>query len=343
MSLNDILLSLLSDSSKVHQKNEFFKCFQFPCTEDLLMSPSILLDAADTDSSIAGETSDSETDFSKIWDDLDDSSIIPTPSGSKKKKSKPFRAVLKSIAKPNKYSHKNKEAFQKMIKASILTRMKKRSPEEMIVAIVNQLKQLKLKPPISFECESLITCGDELKSKNRMLFHSDVILKSLLTGNVEAAQNLSTFIDISGVLISQSISSMCAQANIKKSEMKLAAFQTFQIAPSITPHYYTGIGQITSAARSFMSAISVFIPYSVFKMLQFNIHIDKSSFFISKDKTHVAASFSWSSIGMIELGYQSELELRGLIRETYINDKIVLINLSFDSFALYYRLNEIFA
>jgi len=370
MSVSEILLSFLAESSAI-QHHHGFEDFQFPdistdvnemmafseflelIPEEAIPYPDVFAEDSDYSSSESSSPSystsassdeyneESDADFADFWDicESDYSQTLQKHSTSSLGSSD-TSSVQPSIVKPKRKRVRKSRA---KVGISITKKQRKLTPEEKVIDLVQRLKQAKgilvLKSGSSSKQLSL---EKEVKSFNYDITqYSEEFLRGILTGNVSSIRSLSSILAPTGFLTSKSIASLHTCADQKRKALKLSTWNPSPVRSFDFPDVHKGIGQITGAARGFLSALSDLIPPATFNKLSFDVAINNDSTMSSFDEAQLAASFLWRSKGMVEMGFLSELEFHGLIRGAFCREGIASMNVSFDTCSLLRQIDNL--
>ena len=235
----------------------------------------------------------------------------PIPTFNKESSSKKRKQISEEIEGPSK----------KIIKSSA---------EDKIASVVSLLQKYKIKREEEIAYE-------KTRATRRFKFGNSIGIAETFLQSVLGCTNPSTPNDLlklsspSATFQSKALSSLVAQAQDKKNQMKLSAWVPVKQATSQFPEIHTGVGQIAASSRAFSSAISDFLTHSTMHKLKFSVSISKESTISSKYGDKISAPFVWKSEGMIALGFPEELEFNGLIRCSFVREGISQAQLFFDA------------
>ena len=262
--------------------------------------------------------SDAENEVSKGWDwDKLDAAAICTPRVIDYCEVQALVAMKEIIASKKR---KVEEHPSKQPRESIEMKKAKQSPEEKVVTLVSMLRLSRQKKESTVPYRNSDPIGT-----------AEALLKGVLTSKTANAKDLLKVFAPTAAFSSTGVSSLHAQAQLKRAQMQLNAWMPSKQVSLAFPERHSGVGQITGAARTFISSIQDLLPIQVANKVQFSVDVVKDSVVISPEADQLASQFSWRSVGLVALGQASEIEFNGLIRCSFGKDGVSSASISFDA------------
>lgn len=133
----------------------------------------------------------------------------------------------------------------------------------------------------------------------------------------------------------KALSSMVEMSQSKRAMAKLSAWMPAVSATNKQayqfPSTHTGIGQIAAASRAFNASMNDMLTPSLVSKLGFDVNIPTSSAITSKNGDRLSSAFTWSTKGLVAMGYPKELEFHGLIRASFGCEGVTSCNVEFDA------------
>ena len=153
-------------------------------------------------------------------------------------------------------------------------------------------------------------------------------LQALLGVKPTSPQELLKMSSPGSTLECKALSSMVESSQSKKAKAKLSAWMP---ASHQFPSSHTGIGQIAAASRAFNAGMNDILTPSVMSKLEFDVNVPSSSAMTSKSGDKLSSPFTWSTKGLVGMGYPKELEFHGLIRASFGDEGVTYCNVEFDA------------
>jgi len=224
----------------------------------------------------------------------------------------------------------NKRKAESSNDVPVLKKKSKNETDEKISNVVSLLQKYKIKREQDLELE-------KSKASRRFKFNNSVTIAEAFLKSVLGCTSSATPVELlklaspTATFQSKALSSLVAQAQSKKAQLKLSAWCPVNQSVSLFPESHTGIGQIAASSRGFSSAMCDIISQTVLNKLKFSVTIPKDSSVTSKYGDQLSSPFVWKSEGMLALGYPEELEFNGLIRCSFVREGISSAYISFDA------------
>jgi len=203
---------------------------------------------------------------------------------------------------------------------TIETKKAKQTPEEKVVCIVSMIRNIKKKS---------VSVSDSYRHPDPQ-GTAENLLRAIIGSKSTNPQELMGIFSPTGVLNCKSISSLYSEAQSKRDQMNLSAWMPAKQSVKTFPCQHKGVGQISGAARTFVSSMCDLLPARIVSKVQFSTAVLNESVIISADGDQLAANFTWRSVGLIAQGMKNELEFNGLIRCTFGKDGVSNATVSFD-------------
>jgi len=230
------------------------------------------------------------------------------------------RAVCKSLTTKKDKKRKFSSNYSKKNEHDKRSRQ---TPEEKVTSVISLLKEIKDKNKKS--------SPKNFQRHPNPVGATQSILNALLVSKSTNPQDLLKVFVPSAVLYSSAVSSLHSTAQCIRSKRNLAAWAPVGASLQAFPCKHTGVGQIAGASRAFTSSISDLLSERVAHKIQFTTSLLADSVVISPDGDRLASQFNWHSIGLVEQGFDSEIEFNGLIRCTFCKEGVSSVTISFDA------------
>jgi len=257
------------------------------------------------------------------WDTEDISNpVVPVVSASTPVVFKTEQSHFASV-QAQKCANKKRKAETPAPKEreTIETKKAKQTPEEKVVCIVSMLRSIKKK--------SSVLVADSYREPDPQ-GAAENLLRSIIGSKTSNAQELMGIFAPTGVLNCKSISSLFSEAQSKRNKMNLSAWMPAKYSVQNFPSQHKGVGQISGAARTFVSSMCDLLPARIVSKVQFSTSLSSESVIVSAGGDQLAANFTWRSVGLVAQGIKNELEFNGLIRCTFGKDGVSNATISFD-------------
>lgn len=198
-----------------------------------------------------------------------------------------------------------------------------------ISSVCGMLKQYRAQKAAE-DTASKKTAGKRFRCDNSVAL-ATTYLQALFGSKPVAPQDLLKLSSPGSTLDCKALSSMVESAQSKKAKAKLSAWMPIVSNNMKFPSSHTGIGQIAAASRAFNAGMSDLLTPSVVSKLGFDVSIPSSSAITSKSGDKLSSPFTWSTNGLVGMGYPKELEFHGLIRASFGDEGITYCNVEFDA------------
>ena len=160
------------------------------------------------------------------------------------------------------------------------------------------------------------------------------LLSLLLSSKQTTVLDFRTICSPSMMLMSRPLSSLHEEIRWARTQMHLSAWSVPRENSVIDfPEVHHGIGQVSAAARSFLSLMSDLLSPSLVQHIHFDASVSpegKKNVIVTARGDHLTAPFTWKSDGMRAMGFPEELEFNGLIRCSFGKDGISKCTVSYD-------------
>jgi len=225
-----------------------------------------------------------------------------------------------------------KRKFENVVvakKETIETKKAKQTPEEKVVTIIGMIRKIKNRGT-----ESPVKDSVPLQRHADPAGAVNDLLKAILASKSTSPQELLKVLSPTATLHSTAFSSLHSQAQSKRTKMNLNAWVPVpNQGPVRYPEQHKGVGQIAAACRAFSSSIADLLSGPLFSKVKFSAALLPKTTVISASGDRLASNFLWTTVGLVELGLTSEIEINGLIRCSFSKDGISSANISFDAYS----------